>query len=117
MAASLLSLALFGIEFTLPMLIGIALGIVALILVIIIVIVASVKGKKDKEEEIEPIYDERDPETGRVLPKPEPVEEAQEEQAVVEDAQPAEEKEPEEEIATGTIVSGVDENEFLDAEV
>ena len=41
MGASLLALTLFGIELTLPMLLGIGLGVIALVLVVIIIIVVA----------------------------------------------------------------------------
>ena len=106
------AITLFGIEFTIPMLIGIAAGIVAVIFAIIMIFVAMAKSKTDKP--IKPIYDKRDPKTGKLIP--EPVEEELPEET------PADQEEfidlDGDGIPDGVLVTDhVDESEFLDAEL
>lgn len=103
------AITLLGFELSMPMLIGLAAGALAIIFAVIMIFVAIGKSKTDKP--IKPIYDKRDPKTGKLLPEPE---EAEAEDEIIYEAEVIDD----DEIAEGVVVAEHNDNdEFIEAEV
>ena len=103
------AITLLGFELSMPMLIGLAAGVLAVIFAVIMIFVAIGKSKTDKP--IKPIYDKRDPKTGKLLPPPE---ETETEDEIIYEAEVIDD----DEIAEGVIVAEHGDNEeFIEAEV